>query len=390
MKLHAIPLPVCLLAGLLVLVHPLGAGTQTVEPGLTVHEWGTFTSIAGNDGHAMEWAPLTGAWPGSDLPGFVEHFGIRRFKLRLRGAIRMETPVIYFYSPRDLNLSVHVAFSKGLITEWYPHASRVSPTQEVSTTSLYKNGADGTISWSQIHLEAGTNPEFPREEAKHSYYEARQTSAAPLSIRTAKGEQHEKFLFYRGVSSFTLPISAQLATDGNLLVNNLVNQEIPSLILFERRGDRIGYRISTGLDTKTTIQPPELTRNINTLYRDLEEILVARGLYRDEAQAMIRTWQTSWFEEGSRLFYIVPRSFVDAILPLTINPQPGNTVRVFVGRMELVTSATQNAVLQALASHDRKTLQMYNRFMDPILRAIAGDDPAKENYIQQLMRSAHE
>src|ERR687884_2381827 len=35
---------------------------------LVVHEWGTFTSIAGRDGVALEWRPLNGA---SDLPKFV-------------------------------------------------------------------------------------------------------------------------------------------------------------------------------------------------------------------------------------------------------------------------------------------------------------------------------
>src|SRR5947209_3360512 len=99
----------------------VGAHNQSIEPDLTVHEWGTFTSIAGSNGQAVEWTPLNG----TDLPAFVEHFGWG-FKVGLRGTVRMETPVLYFYSPRDLTLSVHVAFSRGLITEWYPHASYVS------------------------------------------------------------------------------------------------------------------------------------------------------------------------------------------------------------------------------------------------------------------------
>jgi len=37
---------------------------------------------------------------------------------------------------------------------------------------------------------------------------------------------------------------------------------------------------------------------------------------------MLESWKDSWFEEGSRLIYIVPRSFVDTILPLAIEPQP--------------------------------------------------------------------
>jgi hypothetical protein len=52
-------------------------------------------------------------------------------------------------------------------------------------------------------------------------------------------------------------------------------------------------------------------------------------------------------------------------------------VRVFVGRLELVTPATQRAVEQALASHDRATLARYNRFLVPIVEnMIAGEKSA--------------
>jgi hypothetical protein len=36
---------------------------------LTVHEWGTFTSISGKDGKPINWLPFTGS---TDLPSFVE------------------------------------------------------------------------------------------------------------------------------------------------------------------------------------------------------------------------------------------------------------------------------------------------------------------------------
>src|SRR5687768_18150308 len=38
---------------------------------LTVHEWGTFTTVAGTDGRAMDWLPLSGP---TDLPCFVYHY----------------------------------------------------------------------------------------------------------------------------------------------------------------------------------------------------------------------------------------------------------------------------------------------------------------------------
>jgi hypothetical protein len=89
-------------------------------------------------------------------------------------------------------------------------------------------------------------------------------------------------------------------------------------------------------------------------------------LYEQEAQAMVDTWKDSWFEEGSRLLYIVPRADIDAILPLTITPAPSAVARIFVGRIELLTPATLRDVGQALASNDRAVLAKYGRFLQPI------------------------
>ena len=103
-------------------------------------------------------------------------------------------------------------------------------------------------------------------------------------------------------------------------------------------------------------------------------MLVAQGLYLDEAQAMVETWRGSWLEEGSRLLYIVPRKFVNEILPLSIDPAPAQIARVFVGRLELVTARTENAVETAFAAHDKATLEKYGRFLEPILRTMLGKD----------------
>jgi hypothetical protein len=98
---------------------------------------------------------------------------------------------------------------------------------------------------------------------------------------------------------------------------------------------------------------------------------------------MIETWRQSWFEEGSRLFYIVPGDFLNAILPLTINPAPAQTVRVFVGRLELVTPATMQAVEKIIAAHDIEGLQKYNRFLEPILEEMKAANPAKARQIER-------
>ena len=347
--------------------HTLGREARPVYSSLTAHEWGTFTSIASRDGQAVEWSPLTRS---TDLPAFVEHFRNAGFKRGLRGTVRMETPVIYLYDSREETVSVKVAFSKGVITEWYPHASRVEPAANLFDGTLYQPHPDGSIAWDSVTLSPILREEFPRENLDNHYYAARLTSSTPLRVKTPAGEQQEKFLFYRGVSTFSVPISAKLTTAGKLLVENRSKEEIPNAILFERRGQKVGYRIGGTMGEDAILDPPELTGTIDDLGRDLEGMLVAQGLYQDEAHAMVETWRDSWFEEGSRLLYIVPAAFVDGVLPLSINPAPAQTVRVFVGRLEIVTPATEKAVQRALVMHDSATLKMFGRFLAPILETM--------------------
>jgi hypothetical protein len=336
------------------------------SPDLTVHEWGTFTAVTGKDGNAVEWAPLTGS---TDLPGFVEHFSDANFKLRLRGTIRMETPVLYFYSPRDKTVSVKVTFSQGVISEWYPHAVRVQPSGVLRNTNLRQLKNDGSIEWRGVALSPNLSGEFPREDRANRYYAARNTSSVPLCVKTTAGDQQEKFLFYRGVSAALLPVSARQSADGKLLVKNLDENGIPAIILFERRSERAGYRFVRSPSDETVLEPPPLTA-MDSLSGDLEALLVDQGLFADEAHAMVETWRDSWFEEGSRLLYIVPRGFVDKILPLTIDPAPSQIVRVFVGRLEIANSATERAVEAALAANDEVTLRRYGRFLEPILQGL--------------------
>ena len=371
------------------------AQTGSIEPGLVAHEWGTFTSIAGSDGQALEWLPLTPSaespkfvhrdlLPLTGLPGFVYHARVGP-KSGLAGTIRMETPVLYFYSDRELTLSVRVSFAKGLITEWYPRASDVTPTEDAKSKTLYTQKANGFIAWDTVTLEPGSAASFPREPVDSRYYSARNTASTPLRVSTAGGEEHEKFLFYRGVSAAPVPISARFSEDGKLPVKSNTKDAVADIILFERRGDRVGFRLVAGSPAETVLETPDLTSSIDTLAAELERLLISHGLYPDEAHAMLETWNDSWFEEGSRLIYIVPTSYVNTVLPLAINPLPAQTVRVFVGRVELISPATRDAVRTAIASRDPLTLRKYCRFLWPILNAIEKKDPAFQDLVNDVL-----
>src|ERR1700730_7947329 len=134
-----------------------------------------------------------------------------------------------------------------------------------------------------------------------------------------------------------LPLSAKVLPSGAIVFDNLTEQPIPALIVFERRGDKIGYQLATSPQDHAVFEVPSVSGTINSVRRDLELLLTAQGLYPEEAYAMLETWGDSWFEEGSRLIYIAPRRYVDSILPLSISPTPSQLSRVFVGRLELIT-----------------------------------------------------
>jgi hypothetical protein len=336
---------------------------------LVVHEWGTFTSIAGRDGVALDWRPLNGP---SDLPKFVHSIpeggdGLRhsRGKSDMRARVRMETPVLYFYSGSEMDVSVKVDFPKGKITEWYPQARAV--------------GAN--VDWGKVKVMPGAALTFPVESSESHYYPAREVDAAPVQVCGTEGKagQQEKFLFYRGVGNFDLPLSVKLEGE-NVVLKNLGKDEIKHLIIFENRGGKIGYRLCDAFTGEMTHERPILDKNMDSVLADLQQILVASGLYEKEAAAMIKTWRSSWFEEGLRVFYILPRQTIDAILPVTIEPRPAELVRVLVGRAEVITPQMEKSVQQQLSlladssPQVRETamqeIRRHGRFSEPILNRL--------------------
>jgi hypothetical protein len=98
-------------------------------------------------------------------------------------------------------------------------------------------------------------------------------------------------------------------------VRNSRQDELAQVILFENRGGRVGWRVLNSLKGEATLARPApgqtVEQSVEMLHRDLEKILVAQGLYEKEAVAMVKTWRYSWFEEGLRVFYVVPRKMTD-------------------------------------------------------------------------------
>ncbi len=349
-------------AGLLVGGAPPAPAVVQPGDGLTVHEWGTFTSVAGKRATSVPWVPLSGP---PDLPCFVNRLGGRSLKAA-SAFVRMETPVLYFYAPHPMSASVQVRFPRGLITEWYPRASAVQPSV-LSQASGMTVDSGSSIEWNSFDVLPGAQPDLPVENRPSHYYAARDTDSAGIRI----GGQQEKLIFYRGIGGFSVPLRASFVEEGKLALRNAGSDPIPALIVFENRGGEVHYRRLDALDREITVQLPALAGDTGSLRREIEEILVAQGLYPREARAMVETWRDSWFEEGTRVFYIVPGAFLNSVLPLAVKPAPVSLARVFVGRVEMFSPSTEREIDRAVAAGDVRSLEKYGRFLQPFLDQMA-------------------
>lgn len=209
-------------------------------------------------------------------------------------------------------------------------------------------------------------------EGESHYYAARNTDAAALTVNG----QSERFLFYRGVGSFDVPVSATALSDTAVRIQNLGRDELRGAVLFQNRHGVIGYSVLDRLRGDTVVAAPKPAGTVVGLRREIERMLVNGGLYQREATAMVDSWRDSWFEEGTRVLYLVPPRAVKEILPLTITPAPKTVARVFVGRMEVITPAMERSVARAIANGDGSELERYGRFLGPIADRILARNPS--------------
>jgi len=417
------------------------AGNEAIE-NYVAHEWGTFTSVQGADGVLLPWNPLETTL----LPKFVHDWNKPGLDRRPAGALnrdtksvfvtlqRMETPVIYFYSDQERTVDVTVRFPQGLITEWYPQAQDIGPSAfppnklataldgfvqqaglspRITLASMFgkKGVPDSRIAWRQVRLlpaahDSQVAGEIPTGTSGNHYFAARETDAAFVRVKSpdkaGPAIEQEKFLFYRGVANFKTPLQVTFngGNDTNLFLRNTGTDELRHLFVLAVRGgqgkfvyeDRVppGQHVYTELKSGQDLLPlDELVARISAR---MSEALEQEGLYRREADAMVKTWRESWFEEdGLRVFYVLPRQWTDDTLPLTLEPRPRELVRVMVGRAEIIPPATEWELLKQILRYSepdapgrQKAISNVRqlglgRFLQPAVAKVLGNYASRES-----------
>lgn len=329
---------------------------------ITVHEWGTFTSLTTSGGKQ-----LTGLYLDEEaLPPFV-------YNLDMRGAtdsqakiitpkdcelknvtVKMETPVLYFYSPKEMDVKVKVGFKGGLISQWYPQRSGGSESITKCTEPIdFTGGAqEGFIEWAG-HLQKPGIAEKYTEPALNSpvWMSPRATKSNLITTKDTLA-QTEKYLFYRGIGNFEVQMKTYFNEHGLFAItNNNSNDDVLYAMVYHKPMNgpaEIWWAGSMGKGVMVTMYPKAVQGlTVERVKTNFKNALVAAGLYKDEAEAMLKTWQHSYFDvPGLKVFWIVPRPVTDAILPLQIEPLPLSTQRVLVGRSEVLTPNFEEFIYQ--------------------------------------------
>lgn len=346
---------------------------------LVVHEWGTFTSLQDETGrtlggintddepvpafcHDLDWQLI--AHPG-ELPP-VLYKGVASCQSDV--TMRLETPVIYFHLPSGaaspLTASIKVAFRGGWLTQFYPAAEAAGFAPKDTLTEA----TTGTLTWNDLKIGVGAKGP---ETSERVWTAPRGVQAA--SVTTPSGES-EQFLFYRGVGHLACPVQVRRTADGTTLegraqvgaaLSNCQPMTVQHLWLASfRAGGVCAFRSlpPVNLDGATASRdqaalfsvPACFSRNeysaanLSQLRAKMRAALQQEGLFLDEAEALLNTWELSYFKSaGLRLFFMVPRAWTDSHLPLDVSV-PCEIKRVMVGRLELVTPE-QRILLRELA-----------------------------------------
>ena len=339
------------------------AAVRAASPPLVVHEWGTFTSFQDDQGRTIQGINVDD----EPVPPFVHRLrDFQTFQTTSMPAswsqgaprchpgvtLRLETPVLYFYPPAGWQakpFDVRATFVGGWLTEFYPSAA----TEGMNVQKAVDRGTRGSLLWRQVRLDPNAASLKPKTDS-HVWLAPREVRSTFVVNDVTR--EAEKYLFYRGVGNLDAPIVVREEGGGlhvSLRDNETGLERLPRLWVVDVMPDkRVRYlTLEPKGRSVTTRAFPWTFENANigveALNRELAAALTSEGLYTDEAAAMLATWRLSYFEsEGLRVFFLLPQSWTEAHLPLSIST-PADITRVMVGRVELVT-ARQRGVLQKL------------------------------------------
>jgi len=364
------------------------------DDSIIIHEWGTITTQHHPDGTVQ--GRLNRITDSEVLPSFVHQYEPTQTRHnpqqqlgkspsvpgRPDVTMRLETPVIYFYPPKDFKHStsfdINVNFRGGVLNEYYPKAqASVSldddRIQSKSQSGIIKswngdvlnNYVLGSLTWKDVRISDSND--FPSTD-NNIWLAPRQVNSK--SIVNSSGEI-EKYIFYRGVAHLdalfqTIHSCSKKSSSDRSLENtdpsckislyapkhlhwlsansmNLVKvwiadiREDGTTAFYERENIVLSKEKTSEelMQLSFSSKNEYSSTNMMNLKNSMRQALVNQGLFEAEADALLATWEESYYgRSGLRVFYIVPQEWINYFLPLQVSV-PHKLTRVLVGRIDL-------------------------------------------------------
>lgn len=329
---------------------------------LLIHEWGTITTRHYNNGWAAQYMNRIDA--SELLPEFVHKMPLPEVKRFGKGVgmeighpdvtMRLETPVLYFYPgknfKRNTKIDIEVFFQGGLLNEYYPNAKSwyQGLPKDAQGNPMLTAESKGYLAWRGLQLDDTAN--VPQTQMP-VWLAPREVAATP--VKTTVGEA-EKYLFYRGVANLPALFQTRHKTNKKALqilkpVKPILaagtQPAIPAAWLLHVKQDGSAAFVEIGRFNPQQLQQPKQVMisdtadyskaNLQVFRQTMHAALMQDGLFADEAMAMLNTWDQAYFRQsGARVLYIVPKQWIEAYLPLTVNVEH-TLVRTLVGRIDL-------------------------------------------------------
>jgi hypothetical protein len=343
----------------------LGAGTLAAlatprDSGLVVHEWGVVTVPYGVTEAGIRTAGVRRGPAGAEiegLPDFVVTWkaavGQRAEELR---NMPVRKPVVYFYSKEEQAVELKVRVPSGRPEAWWPPADDVAPTSRFLTPARLGGrpalpeeieALNGHLDWRALRVDPKAGG---FREASGWWLRARETDATPIR----SGREAEKFLYYDAFAAFDPRLEIRWAKGGRARIRNAGESPARRLFAIQVKDGRCRSA------HREELAPGE-TAELDTAEGrpGLVEVLIEAGLYRKEAEGLVKIWSEEWFGfDGARVLSLVPREAYDRLLPLEIRPAPSDLRRVLVAHVECLDAEAEAevaALVERLASDDPET-----------------------------------
>jgi hypothetical protein len=325
--------------------------------GLVMHEWGIvtvayrskWTSVRTAGSRRVAGAELAAA----GLPSYVaswEQSVKAQIKEWEETPVIITKPIVYFYAPKATAIWMRVSVPTGRPHVWWPPADDFGPKADLPARNGFNmddpkapplseiKPEHGFLLWKELTVDPAA-VELPKAEGW--WAAARRTDAA--AVRHAQGA--EKFVYYDALAIYEPAVDIDWKKDGTVELTNRTSRAFPHVIAVRVREGKCSFAHARDWGKGRT-----LTLTPAAGVPALADALVAAGLYRQEADALVDIWREEFFAmDGVRVLAIASREEYDAVLPIEIRPTPKELARVLIAHIECLDETGRQRIADFIA-----------------------------------------